>query len=74
MFYIYHSYSIFEIQNTGETNTDQVQFVCAVWLKSCLEGVVRKPNLAENSKKKMKSDDTNRSKTENYDNVVVKVQ
>ena len=56
LFYIYHSYSIFKIQNAGETNTDQVQFVYAVWLKSCL-GVVRKPVLAENNKEM--SDDTN---------------
>ena len=23
--------TVFEIQNTGETNAGQVQFVCAVW-------------------------------------------
>ena len=57
LFYIYHSYSIFKIQNAGETNTNQVQFVYAVWLKSCLEGVVRKPVLAENNKEM--SDDKN---------------
>ena len=52
MFYIYDSYSIFEKQNTGDTNTDQVQIVCAVWswLKSRLRGVVRKPNFGGKKK------------------------
>ena len=44
--------TVFEIQNTGETDKDQEQFVWAVWpCTSRLGKVARKQFLAENKNK-----------------------